>query len=62
MSQHQLTRHYDTKYAADATSEAPVPLSLDQPLPRDRFAAAVAELPGGSRKARTSWNSAPATA
>ncbi|MEU2261858.1 class I SAM-dependent methyltransferase [Streptomyces sp. NPDC019645] len=45
MSQHQLTRHYDTKYAADATSEAPVPLSLDQPLPRDRFAAAVAELP-----------------
>ncbi|WP_351233388.1 class I SAM-dependent methyltransferase [Streptomyces sp. NPDC002133] len=45
MSQPNLARHYDIKYAADATDEAPTPLSLDQPLPTDRFSAAVAELP-----------------
>ncbi|WP_167455456.1 hypothetical protein [Streptomyces tirandamycinicus] len=38
-------RHDDIKYAADATNEALSPLGLDQPRPRDRFAAAVTGLP-----------------
>ena len=40
-----MLRHYDAKYADDATS-APEALVLPTPTPLDRFEACVSDLPG----------------